>query len=77
MIRSRLRNCFLKHRSDENRRLFQKQRNSCVSFLQKAKKDYFLMLNVNKVVDKKSFWKTVKRFLFNKTSPLTVFLLTC
>ena len=59
-------NCFLKHRSDENRRLFQKQRNKCVSLLQKAKKEYFSSLNINKVVDNKSFWKIVKPFLSNK-----------
>ena len=55
MIRSRMRNRFLKHRSDENKRLFQKQRNKCVSLLRKAKKEYFSSLNVNKVVDNKSF----------------------
>ena len=60
-------NCFLKHRSDENRRLFQKQRNKCVSLLRKAKKEYFSSLNINKVVDNKSFWKIVKPFLSNKT----------
>ena len=59
-------NRFLKHRSDENRRLFQKQRNKCVSLLQKAKKEYFSSLNINKVVDNKSFWKIVKTFLSNK-----------
>ena len=59
-------NCFLKHRSDENRHLFQKQRNKCVSLLQKAKKEYFSSLNINKVVDNKSFWKIVKPFLSNK-----------
>ena len=60
-------NRFLKHRSDENRRLFQKQRNKCVSLLRKAKKEYFSSLNINKVVDNKSFWKIVKPFLSNKT----------
>ena len=59
-------NRFLKHRSDENRRLFQKQRNKCISLLQKAKKEYFSLLNINKVVDNKSIWKIVKPFLSNK-----------
>ena len=45
MIRSRMRNCFLKHRSYENRR-FQKQRDKCVSLLRKAKKEYFSSFNV-------------------------------
>ena len=58
---------FLKHRSDENRRLFQKQRNKCVSLLRKAKIEYFLSLNTNKVVDNKCFWKIAKPFLSSKT----------
>ena len=31
MTRSKLRNCFLKNKSKENRKLFYKQRNKCVS----------------------------------------------
>ena len=62
-----MRNHFLKHRSDENRRLFQEQRNKSVSLLRKAKKEYFSLLNINKVKDNKSFWKIVKPFLSNKT----------
>ena len=62
-----MRNRFLKHRSDENRCLFQKQRNKSVSLLRKAKKEYFSSLNINKVVDNKSFWKIVKPFVSNKT----------
>ena len=69
MIRSRIRNRFLKNRSDENRRLFQKQRNKCVSLLRKAKKEYFSSLNINKVVDNKSFWKIVEPCLSKKTIP--------
>ena len=67
MIRSRIRNRSLQHRSYENRRLFQKQRNKCVSLLRKAEKEYFSSLNINKEVDNKSFWKIVKPFLSNKT----------
>ena len=62
-----MRNRFLKHRSDESRCLFQKQRNKSVSLLRKAKKEYFSSLNINKVVDNKSFWKIVKPFISNKT----------
>ena len=62
-----MRNRFLEHRSDEYRRLFQKQRNKCVSLLRKVKKEYFSSLNINKVEDNKSVWKIVKPFLSNKT----------
>ena len=50
-----MRNRFLIH---EDRRLFQKQKNKWVSFLQKAKKEYFSSLHVNKLADNKSFEKT-------------------
>ena len=61
-------NRFLKHRSDENRCLFQKQRNRCVSLLRKAKKEYLSSLIINKVVNNKSFWKIVKPFLSNQST---------
>ena len=35
--RTRLRNRFLQNRSEENRNLFSKQRNKCVSLLRKSK----------------------------------------
>ena len=66
MTRTRLRNRFLKNRSNRNRDLFRKQRNLCVSLLRKAKKDYFSKLNGKEITDNKRFWKTVKPFLSNK-----------
>ena len=62
-----MRNRFLKHSGDENRRLFQKQRNKCVSLLRKAKKEYFSSLIISKVINNKSFWTIVKPFVSNKT----------
>ena len=41
MIRTRLRNKFLKNRSEGNKKKFLKQRNYCVSLLRKSKSDYF------------------------------------
>ena len=49
MTRSRLRDRFLKNRSEENRKQFCKQRNKCVSLLRKSKKDYFENLNKKKL----------------------------
>ena len=63
---SLIRNRFLLNRSEENRKLFCKQRNKCVSFLGKSKKNYFANLNEKNITDKKSFWKTVKPFLSKK-----------
>ena len=66
MTRTRLRNRFLKNRSNGNRDLFRKQRKLCVSLLRKSKKDYFSKLNEKQITDNKRFWKTVKPFLSNK-----------
>ena len=66
--RSRLRNRFLKNKSEENRKLLSKQRNKCVSLLRKSKKDYFANLNEKNITDNKRFWKTVKLFLKKNSS---------
>ena len=66
MTRTRLRNHFLKNRSNRNRDLFRKQRKLCVSVLRKCKKDYFSNLNGKQITNNKRFWKTVKPFLLNK-----------
>ena len=41
MITSRLRNTFLKHRTNENKKNYRKQTNFCVSLLRKEEKNYF------------------------------------
>ena len=66
VTRTRLRNRFLKNRSNRNRDLFHNQRNLCVSLLRKSKKDYVSNLNEKQITDNKRFWKTVKPFLSNK-----------
>ena len=65
--RTRLWNNFLRNRSDENKRKFSNQRNYCVSLLRKTKKNYYSNLNEKKITDNKTFWKTVKPFLSDKT----------
>ena len=66
MIRSKLRNDFLKNKSEESRVKYTKQRNYCVSLLRKTKKDYYSNLNVRDICDNKTFWSTVKPFLSDK-----------
>ena len=66
MTRTRLRNRFLRNRSNRNRDLFRKQRSLCASLLRKSKKDYFSKLNEKQITDNKRFWKTVKPLLSNK-----------
>ena len=50
---TRLRNYYLKKRSEQNRLSYVKQRNYCVSLLRKPEKDYYANLNVKDIVDNK------------------------
>ena len=67
MTRIRLRNKFFKEKTVENRKNYNKQRNYCVTVLRRAKKEYYDSLDGKHVTDNKTFWKTVKTFLSNKT----------
>ena len=67
MKRTRLRNCYLKKRSEQNRLSYVKQRNYCVSLLRKTKKDYYANLNVKEIVNNKQFWSAVKPLFSDKT----------
>ena len=57
MKRSRLRNKYLKNNNEENRKLYAKQRNYCVSLLRKTKKAYYENLDERKVSDDKLFFE--------------------
>ena len=72
MKRSRLRNKFLRDRTDISREEYKKQRNLCVSLLKKAKKDHFANLDIKSVTDNKKFWQTVKPLFCNKVKAKTV-----
>ena len=69
---SRLRNKFLRDRTDISREEYKKQRNFCVSLLKKAKKDHFANLDIKSVTDNKKFWQTVKPLFCNKVKAKTV-----
>ena len=62
MTRSRLRNKYLKHKTEENRLLYTQQRNKCVSLLRKTKINYYGNLNEKDITDNKKNRKTVKAF---------------
>ena len=68
MVRSKLRNKFLKSRSEEDRKAYNKQRNMSVKLLKKTKRNYFSNLNTKRVVDNKKFWKTVKLSFSDKSN---------
>ena len=65
MKRLKLWNDYLKHRSEENRLAYKKQRNFCVTLLRKKKADYFNTLELNLVRDNKMFWKTISPYFVN------------
>ena len=66
MLRTKLRNIFLKNRTEENKDRYTKQRNLCVTLLRKSKREYFNNLNEKNVCDNKKFWRVVKPLLSNK-----------
>ena len=66
MKRSRLRNIYLKNRSDYDKREYNKQRSYCVSLLRKTKTNYCVNLNEKDLTDNKQFWRTVKPLLSDK-----------
>ena len=64
---SRLRNKYLKDKTEETRLFYTQQRNKCVSLLIKTKINYYGNLNVKDITDNKKFWKAVKPFLSDKS----------
>ena len=66
MRRKRFRNKFLKNPNDQNKLLYNKQRNYCVSLLKKEKKDFFARLNETDITGNRKFWHTVKPSLSDK-----------
>ena len=53
--RTQLRNCYLKKRSYQNKKLYTKQRIFCVSLLRKTKKKHYANLNHKDLADNKQF----------------------
>ena len=66
MTRSRRKNKFNKNSSGKNWNGKKRQRNFCLKLLRQTKKKYFNNINVKKVSDNKTFWKSVKLFFSNK-----------
>ena len=64
MKRSRLRNIYLKNRSDNNKREYNKQKLLRISFTKN--KNYYANLNEKNLSDNKQFWRTVKPLLSDK-----------
>ena len=67
MNRSRMRNRYLRNRTEENRIAYKKERNSSVKLFRKEKKQYFNNLKTNEIIDNKKFWKTVGPLFSDRT----------
>ena len=59
MKRSRLGNKFLKNRTENNQKNSKHQRDFCKKFLRTTKKSCYSNLDIKKVTDNKTFWKTI------------------
>ena len=55
MVRSRLRNKYLKLKTNESREAYKTQRNFCVSLLRQVKKNFYERLSPNLITDNKMF----------------------
>ena len=62
MKRYRLRNKFLKDRTENNQKNLKLQRNFCKKLLRATKKSHYSNLDIKKVTDNKNFWKTIIPF---------------
>ena len=67
MNRSRLLNKFKKDNSEQNKWVYKKQRNLCVKLRKKAKRTFYNTLDIKKISDNKTFWKTIKPNFTEKT----------
>ena len=68
MNRSRLRNRFLKNKTEENKKAYNRQRNYVVSLLKKSKHEYYNNLNTKDIIDNKKNWTTGKPLFSDKIS---------
>ena len=76
MIRSKLRNKFLKDKNEQSRNDYRKQSNLCVVLACRAKQQYFSSLDLSFIADNKKICKTVKPLFLDKISHKDRFSLT-
>ena len=75
MRRTRLRNKFIDSKTDAERIAYNKQRNYCVSLIQKENKAYCSNLNIRDETDNKTFWRKVEPPFSEKVNLQTKILL--
>ena len=67
MNRTRLRNRFLRTKSNGDKEAYNKQRNYCVDLIRKTNQQYYNNLDHKSVADNKSFWKNIKPYFSDKS----------
>ena len=65
----------LKNRSFEDKRVYNKERNYCVSLVRKTQKNYYNNFDHKKFVDNKSVWKYIKCHFTNMSSSFNKIIL--
>ena len=68
MKRSKSRNKFLKSMNLYDRKNYTSQRNNCKKLLKNTKRTYFNNLDIRRVTDNRTFWKTIVPLFPNKFS---------
>ena len=67
MVRSKLRNKYLKSKSETDKQRYKKQRNYCVKLLRLKKQKCYEYRDISKITDNKTFWKTISPLFSNKS----------
>ena len=67
MVRSKLRNKYLKSKSEIEKQRYKKQRNYCVKLLRVKTQKYYESLDISKISDNEAFWKTISPLFQNKS----------
>ena len=76
MIKSKLRNKFLKDKNEQSKHDYRKQHNLCAALVRRAKQQYFSSSDLTLIADYKKFRKTVKLLFSDKTSHKDIISLT-
>ena len=67
MVRQKLRNKFLRLKTEENRVGYVRKCNYCVNMLRRVKREYYHKLIINSITDNHLFWKTLCRVFCDQT----------
>ena len=67
MARSKLRNKYLKAKSEIDKQRYNKHRNYCVKLLCLKKQKHYKSRDISKITDNETFWKTISPLFSNKS----------